>query len=108
MGIQVANLANVIQISDGAGTTNFSSIQKSLIISVGTYFQKNCVNGLGNSPYAYGKRTPGRTTKTIIRITCEGEINYDIEVDEVLNQPTWQGCTQAALINAYNDIVSWL
>lgn len=108
MGIKVVNNGNTIDISDENGTINVTSIQKTLIVSVGMYFQKNCVNGLGQSPYAYGRRTPGRTTKTIIRINMEGEVNYSFDCDEVINQVTWQGCTLAALLVAQADIQSWL
>lgn len=107
MGYNVTNLANAIEIAS-TPSGNITVIQKAHIVSVTMYFQKNTINGLGQSRFAYGVRTPGRTTKTIIRLICEGEINYSFDCDEVLNQPTWQGCTLAALQTALNDITSWL
>lgn len=107
VGINVINTANYININ-APDNSNIVSIRKTSIISVSMYFQSNCVNGLGQSNYAYGRRTPGRTTKTIIRIITESEMSYSFDCDEVINQPTWQGCTNAALIQAQSDISSWL
>lgn len=106
--IKVVNNGTTIDISDENGTINVTSIKKSQILSVGMYFQENATNGLGGSPYGYGKRTPGRTTKTIIRLTMLGELTYSFDCDEVANQLTWQGCTLAALLQAQSDIQSWL
>lgn len=106
--IRVVNNTDTINISDENANINITSIQKALVVSVGMYFQKNCINGLGQSPYAYGKRTPGRTTKTIIRINMEGDTNYSFDCDEVVNQATWQGCQLSNLLTAQADIASWL
>jgi hypothetical protein len=106
--IRVVNSTDTIDISDEAGTINITSIAKSQILSIGMYFQKNCMNGLGQSPYAYGKRTPGRTTKTIIQIQQVGHICYSFDCDEVVNQATWQGCQLSNLLTAQADIASWL
>jgi hypothetical protein len=108
MGIKVANAATTIDISDENATVNVTSIAKTKIVSVGMYFQENCVNGLGQSNYAYGRRTPGRTTKTIIRLTLQDETSINFDCDEVVNQATWQGCTLAKLLVAQAAIKSWL
>ncbi len=107
VGINVTNAANYINISDPSNV-NIMTIKKTAIASVGMYFQKNCVNGLGQSPYAYGRRTPGRTTKTIIQINLTDRTHYSFDCDEVINQATWQGCTNTELLVAHADIVSWL
>lgn len=105
--IKVTNNANTIDISD-VNDTNIASIDKKLISSVGMYFQNNCTFGLGQSRFGYGKRTPGRTTKTIINIVLSNSSVFSFDCDEVQNQPTWQGCTNANLITAQQDIQSWL
>lgn len=106
--INVTNTGLTIKISDPLGVAPDAYIAKSDILQIGSYFQKNCVNGLGNSPYAYGKRTPGRTTKTIVRLCLHDSTTFNFDCDEVANQPTWQGCTLAALNQAVTDIESWL
>lgn len=106
--INVTNTGATIKISDPNAIAPDSYIVKANIQSIGSYFQKNCVNGLGNSPYAYGKRTPGRTTKTIVRISLIDATTFNFDCDEVNNQVTWQGCTLAALQVAITDIESWL
>lgn len=106
--IKVVNSTHTIDISDENAAINIMSIAKSNIQSVGMYFQKNCVNGLGQSPYAYGKRTPGRTTKTIIRINLVDRTNFSFDCDEVVNHVSWQGCELTDLITAQADIASWL
>lgn len=105
--IKVINSANTIEITSVDGLTT-NTIQKALVVQVGMYFQKNTTNGLGQSPYGYGKRTPGRTTKTIVNLILESGAVISFDCDEVENQATWQGCQQANLIQAVNDISSWL
>ena len=107
MGLQISDDGTSIKISDSAGLSPDVHIEKANILRIGSYFQKNTVNGLGNSPYAYGKRTPGRTTKTIVSIIQEG-YTFSFDCDEVLNQATWQGCTLAKLQVAVADIQSWI
>lgn len=107
IGINVINSANYININ-APDNSNIYTINKSLVDSIGMYYQENCVNGLGQSNFAYGRRTPSRTTKTIINIRMSDQSSYSFDCDEVINQPTWQGCTKAALIQAQSDISSWL
>ena len=106
--IRVTDNGATIDISDENGNVNVNSIAKSNIQAVGMYFQKNCVNGLGQSPYAYGKRTPGRTTKTIIILKLVDRTTTSFDCDEVENHATWQGCQLANLLVAQSDIQSWL
>lgn len=108
MAIEVTNTGATIKFSDPLGVGTDSYIVKTNIQSIGSYFQKNCVNGMGNSPYAYGKRTPGRTTKTIIRISLIDATTINFDCDEVSNQAGWHGCSRAALQQAITDIESWL
>lgn len=107
IGIKVTNSPNYININS-PDDSNIFTIKKTAIASVGMYFQQNCVNGLGQSPLAYGRRTPGRTTKTIIQINLTDQTHYSFDCDEVVNQSTWQGCTNAKLLVAHSDIQSWL
>jgi hypothetical protein len=105
--INVTNSANAITISDDTNT-NPTVIAKTKIIEVGMYWQFNCNNGLGLSPYAYGRRTPGRTTKTIVILHLNDGTKVSFDCDEVANQVTWQGCQQSDLLTAVADIKSWL
>jgi hypothetical protein len=106
--LTVTNSTNVIVIGDSSGATPNSSIHKSQIVRVGTYYAQNCYNGMGMSVYAYGWRTPGRTTKTIINLELQHGINVSFDCDDVTNQAGWQGGTIAALNQAESDINSWL
>lgn len=107
IGINVTDNGNTIDVSAPDGS-NIISILKTNIVSVGMYFQNNTTNGLGGSPYSYGRRTPGRTTKTIININLADRTKFSFDCDEVINQATWQGCTNAELLVAQSDIQSWL
>lgn len=91
-----------------SNTTQPVSIQKSNIVKVGSYWSQNCYNGLGQTPYGYGVRTPGRTTKTIVILEMVDKTKISFDCDEIENQATWQGCTFAALGTALTDINSWL
>lgn len=106
--IRVTDNGATIDISDANGNVNIASINKTTITSVSMYFQKNCTNGLGGSRFGYGKRTPGRTTKTIIRLHTTSQQTYSFDCDEVENQATWQGCELSNLLTAQSDIQSWL
>lgn len=110
MGLNITNDAThgTIKISDSAGVSPDTYINKSDIARIDAYFAQNCYNGLGQTPYAYGVRTPGRTTKTIVKIEYIDRTTFSFDCDEVLNQATWQGCTLAALNAATTMINSWL
>lgn len=110
MGLQISNDAThgTIVISDSAGVSPTTYINKSDIARIDSFFMKNSLNGLGQTPYAYGVRTPGRTTKTIVKIEYVDKTTFSFDCDEVLNQTGWHGCTLAALNQATSDINSWL
>lgn len=95
--------SNPNQVNTPKTYVTLNSIDK-----VGSYFQKNTSNGLGNTPYSYGKRTPGRTTKTIVQLVLRDGTSISFDCDEVQNQPTWQGCQLANLEQAVSDITSWI
>lgn len=108
--ITITNDTDTIVFGDNAGLTTNSVIRKSNIVRVGGLFQANSVNGMGNSQlYGYGGgATNPRSTKTIVQIEVQHGQAISFDCDNVSNQATWHGGTQAALNTCIADINSWL
>jgi len=78
----------------------WDTIRKSRITRVGSRFQIGW-NNPGINPYQF---------TNLARITMSEGTNtiLDFDIQEVVNQPTWVGGTQAQLITAVNDINLWM
>ena len=109
MTVDISNPQYIKIGDDSSGAdTPYKYLAAGQIVSISGYFESNTKNGPGSSPYSYGKRTPGRTTKTIVTITTADHVDTSFDCDEVTNQAGWQGCTLAALQQALEDLANFL